>query len=103
MIFYFYCDHRDLHVEANVNRVMLTDKQVVGAVLLNVKLVCKACSSPFWFPGLPTGTAYTQPTTTTDGFQLTAPAVQANRRCQPDPSLPSVIVRNNDSAKGYRR
>lgn len=95
------CPHTAFAVKANVNRVTLPSG-TLGAALLTVSCSCEDCGSSFWFPGLGTGTSYTEPVTSTDGFQLIAPLAQANRRNTPDPSLVSVATRNGDRVKGFR-
>ena len=95
------CPHENFHVDANVNRVCIGETGRLGAVLLHVGVSCTDCNTRFWFPGLGTGTSYTEPTTSTDGFQLSAPVVQATRRNAPDPSMVSIAIRNGDAAKGH--
>lgn len=56
-----------------------------------------------WFPGLGTGLSHVEPATSPDGFLVTLPVVPEGRRCEPDPSLASFRVRNQDAHKGRRK
>lgn len=96
------CLHPDFAVQADVERVLLPDRNL-GSVLLKLTLHCTACGAPFWFPGLGTGLSHTTPVTSTDGFTAVLPVVPQGRRCEPDPSLVSTLVRTNDVHKGHRR
>lgn len=96
------CKHTAIAVSANTHAQLLPNNEV-GARLLSVKAQCNDCGTPFWFPGLGTGTDYTKATSSTDGFTLTTPLVEANKQNMPDPSLVSVNVRTSDNLKGIYR
>lgn len=100
------CDHPNFAVQADANRVAMPGPEGsiprIGAYRLLVSCHCTDCNTPFWFPGLPSGVSFKEPVTSNDGFVVALPIVPAGQRNEPDPSLVSTIIRNNDIHKGRK-
>ena len=100
------CDHPNFAVQADANRIAMPAPEGsvprIGAYRLSITCHCQDCGTPFWFPGLGTGVSFLEPVTSTDGFTVILPIVEANKQNSPDASLVSTIVRNMDIHKGRK-
>jgi hypothetical protein len=94
------CPHANLNADCHVNSVMLPSGQL-AVRMVTAKVTCKDCGLPFWFPGQLTGTTVAGSATDTSGRALTFPVVPVGERYVPDPSIPSVVIRNGDTMKGH--
>ena len=67
------CEHPDLVVECEFNRLTDTEGGQVTAFLLEVKANCQACGMPFCFRGMPLGLSHLAPTMSLDALTVTLP------------------------------
>ena len=67
------CEHPDLAVECDFNRLTDVEGGPVTAFLLEVRARCQTCAMPFCFRGMPPGLSHLAPTMSIDALRATLP------------------------------
>jgi hypothetical protein len=62
------CTHNDFEASVTVNRL-----EDVGRFAADVRIKCRECGKPFWFLGLPGGSAPDRPTRSVDRLEARLP------------------------------
>lgn len=80
------CEHHNFRVDAKVNRM-----EDSGAFILDLRVTCVDCDTPFEWVGAPCGFSYYQPCVSVDNQELRAPITP--RGVPPVKGLPGFGVR----------
>jgi hypothetical protein len=62
------CEHKTFSAQCAVARV-----EDIGRFVLEVKISCMGCGTPFQFIGIPPGLSYESPTVSVDGLEAHLP------------------------------